>query len=78
MRLEERVAVSPISAKPDRYNGRDVFTANNGRTLSLEDVPSELLAGVDVRENPSANLLKGGIAGLTSLRACRIGAPLHG
>jgi hypothetical protein len=55
-----------------------VFTANNGRTLSLEDVPSELLAGVDVRENPSANLLKGGIAGLTSLRACRSGAPLHG
>lgn len=49
-------------------NGRDSFTANGGRSLSFEDVPPELLAGVDVYKNPSAELIEGGIGGLVNLR----------
>ncbi|HEU4959279.1 MAG TPA: TonB-dependent receptor [Sphingomonas sp.] len=49
-------------------NGRDAFSANGGRTLSFEDVPPELLAGVDVYKNPTADHIEGGIGGLVNLR----------
>lgn len=62
------VAIRGLSQVRTEINGRDVFTANGGRTLSLEDVPSELLAGIDVYKNPSADLIEGGIGGLINLR----------
>ncbi|WP_404336967.1 TonB-dependent receptor [Sphingomonas sp. MMS12-HWE2-04] len=62
------IAIRGLSQVRTEINGRDVFTANGGRTLSLEDVPSELLAGVDVYKNPSADLIEGGIGGLVNLR----------
>src|SRR5215831_19494088 len=49
-------------------NGRDIFSANNGRDLSFEDVSADLLAGVDVYKNPSAELIEGGIGGIVNLR----------
>jgi TonB-dependent receptor len=49
-------------------NGRDTFTANNGRALSFADVPPELLVGVDVFKSPSAEMIEGGIAGTVNLR----------
>lgn len=49
-------------------NGRDIFSANNGRDLSYEDVSADLLAGVDVYKNPSAELIEGGIGGIVNLR----------
>jgi len=49
-------------------NGADSFSANNGRSLSFEDVPAELMQGVDVYKNPSADLIEGGIAGTVDLR----------
>lgn len=49
-------------------NGRDAISANGGRTLSFEDVPPELMAGVDVYKNPSAEQVEGGISGLVNLR----------
>jgi TonB-dependent receptor len=49
-------------------NGADSFSANNGRSLSFEDVPAELMQGVDVYKNPSAELIEGGIAGTVDLR----------
>jgi TonB-dependent receptor len=49
-------------------NGRDIFSANNGRDLSYEDVSADLLAGVDVYKNPSAELVEGGIGGIVNLR----------
>jgi TonB-dependent receptor len=51
-----------------QLNGRDSFSANNGRSLGFEDVPAELMAGVDVYKNPSAELIEGGIAGTVNLR----------
>lgn len=62
------VAIRGLSQVRTEINGRDIFTASGGRSLSLEDVPSELLAGVDVYKNPSAELIEGGIGGLINLR----------
>ncbi|WP_457426603.1 TonB-dependent receptor [Roseateles sp. P5_E7] len=49
-------------------NGRETFSANQGRTLGFEDVPPELMAGVDVYKNPSAAQIEGAIGGLVNLR----------
>ena len=49
-------------------NGNTSFSANNGRSLSFEDVPAELMQGVDVYKNPSAELIEGGIGGTVNLR----------
>jgi len=49
-------------------NGRDAFSANGGRSLNFEDVTPELMAGVDVYKNPSAEQIEGGIGGLVNLR----------
>jgi TonB-dependent receptor len=52
-------------------NGRDSFSANGGRSLNFEDVPPELMAGVDVYKNPSAEQIEGAIGGLVNLRTAR-------
>ncbi|WP_429001888.1 TonB-dependent receptor [Xanthomonas sp.] len=49
-------------------NGRDIFSAASGRGLSFEDVPAELMAGVDVYKNPSAEIIEGGLGGTVNLR----------
>ncbi|MDN4503204.1 TonB-dependent receptor [Alteromonadaceae bacterium BrNp21-10] len=50
------------------FNGRDTFTADSGRGLSFQDVPPELMGGVDVYKNQTADMIEGGIAGTISLR----------
>ena len=62
------IAIRGLTQVRTEVNGRDSFTASGGRGLSFEDVPSELLAGVDVYKNPSADLIEGGIGGLVNLR----------
>lgn len=52
-------------------NGRDSFSANGGRSLNFEDVPPELMAGVDVYKNPSAEQIEGAIGGLVNLRTAK-------
>jgi TonB-dependent receptor len=49
-------------------NGRDVFSANGGRGINFEEVPAELMAGVDVYKNPSAEIIEGGLGGTVNLR----------
>ncbi|MFD1217846.1 TonB-dependent receptor [Microbulbifer celer] len=49
-------------------NGRDIFSAANGRTLGFEDVSADLLAGVDVYKNPTADQVEGGLGGTVNLR----------
>ncbi|AZR32891.1 TonB-dependent receptor [Xanthomonas vasicola] len=49
-------------------NGRDSFTADSGRGLSFEDIPAELMAGLDVYKNPSAEIIEGGLGGTVNLR----------
>ena len=62
------VVVRGLTYVRSELNGRDTFTANNGRALSFSDVPSELLGGVDVFKTPSADMVEGGISGTVNLR----------
>jgi TonB-dependent receptor len=62
------VVVRGLTYVRSEFNGREAFTANNGRALGFSDVPSELLGGVDVFKSPSADMIEGGIAGTVNLR----------
>lgn len=62
------VVVRGLTYTRSQLNGRDTFTANNGRGLSFADVPAELLSGVDVYKSPSADMIEGGISGTVNLR----------
>lgn len=62
------VTVRGLTQVRSELNGRDVFSARNTRGLSFEDVPAELMAGIDVYKNPSADMIEGGIAGTVNLR----------
>ncbi len=62
------VVIRGMTQVRSELNGRDVFSARNTRGLSFEDVPSELMSGVDVYKNPSADMIEGGIAGTVNLR----------
>lgn len=48
-------------------NGRDIFSANGGRTLSFEDVSPELVGRVEVYKNSTADMIEGQVAGLVNL-----------
>jgi len=50
------------------FNGRDAFSANGGRALDWSAIPPELIGGVDVYKNQSADLIEGGIGGTINLR----------
>lgn len=62
------VLVRGLPQVRNEFNGHDTFSANGGRTLSWGDVPAELLGGVDVYKNQTAELIEGGIAGTVDLR----------
>jgi TonB-dependent receptor len=62
------VNIRGLSYVRSELNGRDSFSANGGRALNFEDVPPELMAGVDVYKNPSAEQIEGAIGGLVNLR----------
>jgi len=48
-------------------NGNEIFTGT-GRGVALQDIPAELVAGVDVYKSTSPDKLEGGIAGLIDIR----------
>ncbi|MCJ7421438.1 TonB-dependent receptor [Sphingomicrobium astaxanthinifaciens] len=48
-------------------NGRDIFSANGGRTLGFNDVSPELLGRVEVFKNLTADMVEGGISGTVNL-----------
>ncbi|WP_010215840.1 TonB-dependent receptor [Sphingomonas sp. PAMC 26621] len=63
------VAIRGLTQVRTELNGRDIFTASgSGNALSLEDVPSELLAGIDVYKNPSSNLIEDQLSGTINFR----------
>src|SRR5690606_37288096 len=62
------VVVRGLNSVRSELNGRDTFSANNGRFLSFSDVPPELMGGVDVYKNQSADMIEGGLAGTVNLR----------
>ena len=62
------VSIRGLTYVRSELNGRDSFSANGGRSLNFEDVPPELMAGVDVYKNPSAEQIEGAVGGLVNLR----------
>ncbi len=48
-------------------NGRDIFSATGGRSLSFEDVSPELVGRVEVFKNTTADMIEGQIAGLVNI-----------
>lgn len=62
------VIVRGLPQVRNEFNGRDTFTANSSRGLSWGDVSPELMGGVDVYKNQTADLIEGGIAGTVNLR----------
>lgn len=63
------VQIRGLSWGSSTLNGRESFSAGwPGRELSWGEVPPELMAGVDVYKNPSAELVEGGISGQINLR----------
>jgi iron complex outermembrane recepter protein len=51
-------------------NGREVFTGVN-RGVALQDIPAELLAGVDVYKTSTPDIIEGGVAGVIDIRLHR-------
>lgn len=65
------VAIRGLTQMETLLNGREVFTAGSGRTLDFADIPSEMLAGIDVYKTSSANHIEGGVGGTVDLRTHR-------
>lgn len=62
------VAIRGLTQIRTQLNGRDVFTAGSTNALSLEYVPAELLAGIDVYKNPSADFVEDQLSGTVNMR----------
>jgi iron complex outermembrane recepter protein len=62
------IAIRGLTQVRTELNGRDIFTAGGVNTLNLEYVPSELLAGVDVYKNPSADMIEDQLSGTVNLK----------
>jgi TonB-dependent receptor len=65
------VVIRGLSYVRSEFNGRDAFTANNGRALGFQDVPPELVGGVDVFKNQTADMIEGGISGVVNLKTLK-------
>ncbi len=62
------VIVRGLNFVRSEFNGRDTFSADSSRGLSWGDVSPELMGGIDVYKNQTAELIEGGISGLINLR----------
>ncbi len=62
------ISVRGLTQVRAELNGRDIFSASGGRGLSFDDVPAELMAGVDTYKSPTADMIEGGLGGIVNLR----------
>lgn len=62
------VSIRGLTSTVSLLNGRDSFSAANGRNLAWEDIPPELAQGIDVFKSLSAALPEGGFGGVVNLR----------
>ena len=62
------VFIRGMSWVQTQLNGRDEFSAVDGRTLNFADVSADLLNGVDVYKSPTAKMIEGGIGGVVDLK----------
>ncbi|MES3153948.1 TonB-dependent receptor [Sphingomonas faeni] len=64
------IAIRGLTQVRTLVNGREAFS-DNSRDLSLENIPAEVLAGIDVYKNPSSTLVEGGLGGVVNLKTRR-------
>jgi TonB-dependent receptor len=64
------VAIRGLAQVKTLLDGREVYS-DAGRDLALENIPTELLGGVDVYKNPSSSLIEGGLGGIINLKSRR-------
>jgi iron complex outermembrane recepter protein len=64
------IAIRGLTQVKTLINGREIYS-DTGRDLSLENVPAEILAGIDTYKNPSATLVEGGLGGVVNLKTRR-------
>jgi TonB-dependent receptor len=62
------VTIRGLTGVGSTSNGRDIFSAGN-RALDWAEVSSDLIAGVDVYKNPSAEMIEGALSGIIDLRS---------
>lgn len=62
------VTIRGLTSTVSLLNGRDSFSAANGRNLAWEDIPPELAQGIDVYKSLSSSLPEGGFGGVVNLR----------
>lgn len=70
------VTIRGLSDVKTVLNGRELFGGDNGgnyssRNFSLGDLPSEVLAGVDVYKTSNADQIEGGLGGYINVRTRR-------
>jgi TonB-dependent receptor len=64
------ITIRGLSQVQTLLNGRNLFTTS-GRGVALGDIPSELLAGIDVYKTAAADQIEGGLGGLVDIRLRR-------
>jgi iron complex outermembrane recepter protein len=62
------IAIRGLTQIRTELNGRQIFTASGTNQLNLEYIPSELLSGIDVYKNPSADLVEDQLSGTVNLK----------
>jgi iron complex outermembrane recepter protein len=68
------IAVRGLAQTKVVLDGLEVYGSSahageyNGRNFDLEDLPAELLAGIDVNKSSSANEIEGGLGGYVNIR----------
>lgn len=65
------VAIRGLTQMETLLNGREVFTAGTGRNIDFADIPSEMVAGIDIYKTSSADHIEGGIGGTVDMRTRR-------
>lgn len=65
------ISIRGLSQVETLFNGREIFTAGNGRNLNFIDIPSDLVSGIDVYKSSSAAQIEGGLGGIVDLRTYR-------
>ena len=61
------VIVRGLNRTRSEINGRDSFSASRSSGLNFSDIPAELMKGVEVVKNTTADLVEGGISGSINL-----------
>lgn len=62
------IAIRGLNEVRTELNGEDIFSANGSHGISFEELGPDLLSGIDVYKNPSAELIEGSLGGTVNLR----------